>query len=154
MTYSLKNKVRSKVEPNLLKFEKVSHNYFGTDKGIGDINYSFYLKEYSTLSLDEIVNDVYKEYYSDNSLYNGAAHYSYCYGSNAYCTPSYGYEECSFIDVKASFSSDVLVLIKKNNQVVSHAYIMAGGYYKFKVGNGNFQLLFLLWKKDGIQTNS
>ena len=92
------------------------------------------------------MNDVYKEYYSDNSLYTGATPYSYCYGGNPYCSPPRGYAECSFIDVRASSNSDVIVIIKKNNRVYSHAYIKAGGYYKFKVGNGSFQSFFYYGK--------
>jgi hypothetical protein len=38
------------------------------------------------------------------------------------------------------------VIIKKNNRVYSHAYIKAGGYYKFKLGNGSFQSFFYYGK--------
>lgn len=147
MSYSLKNKVRLKSDTESIKNStNVNHYFYGTDNGIGDIRYSFNKKEYATSSLDNLVNEIYKEYYSDNTLYTGATPYSYCYGNNAYCTPSYGYEECSFIDVQASYNSDVLVLIKKNNRVISHAYIKAGGNYKFKVGDGNFQCFFYYGK--------
>tara|TARA_B110000240_G_scaffold173986_1_gene200117 strand:- start:355 stop:876 length:522 start_codon:yes stop_codon:yes gene_type:complete len=129
MIYSLKNKVKSKVDSNSLSTSKKTyHNYYGTDNGIGNIRYSFDKKEYTKSSLDDIVNDVYKEYYSDNSLYTGATPYRYCYVRNPYCSPPYGYEECSFIDIRASSNSDVIVIIKKNNRVYSHAYIKAGGY--------------------------
>jgi hypothetical protein len=147
MIYSLKNKVKSKVDSNSLSTSKKTyHNYYGTDNGIGNIRYSFDKKEYTKSSLDDIVNDVYKEYYSDNSLYTGATPYSYCYGGNPYCSPPSGYAECSFIDVRSSSNSDVIVIIKKNNRVYSHAYIKAGGYYKFKLGNGNFQSFFYYGK--------
>ena len=36
----------------------------------------------------------------------------------------------------------MIVIIKKNNNVYSHAYIKAGGYHKFKLGNGSFQTFF------------
>ena len=39
-----------------------------------------------------------------------------------------------------------MVIIKKNNQVYAHAYIKAGEYYKFKVGNGSFQTFFYYGK--------
>jgi len=147
MSYSLKNKVKSKVySKSLSTSTKTYHNYYGSDNGIGNIRYSFDKKEYTTSSLDDIVNDVYKEYYRDNSLYTGATPYNYCYGGNPYCSPSYGYEECSFIDIRGSSNSDVVVIIKKNNRVYSHAYIKAGGYYKFKLGNGNFQSFFYYGK--------
>ena len=57
-----------------------------------------------------------------------------------------GMTECSFIDIKASSNSDVVVIVKKNNRVYSHAYIKAGGYHKFKVGNGSFQTFFYYGK--------
>mgnify|MGYP001390040895 CR=1 FL=1 len=147
MSYSLKRQVTSKVESNSLSRSKeVFHNFYGTDNGIGNISYSFDKKEFNTSSLDDIVNDVSKEYYSSNSLTTGATPYSYCYGRNANCSPSYGYAECSFINVQASYTSDVLVIVKKNNRVVSHAYIKAGSAYKFKVGDGNFQCFFYYGK--------
>ena len=86
------------------------------------------------------------EKYKNNSLYTGAKPYKYCYGDNPYCSPSSGFEECSFIDIKGPSNSDVIVIIKKNNRVFSHAYIKAGGYYKFKLGNGNFQSFFYYGK--------
>ena len=76
----------------------------------------------------------------------GAQPYSYCYGRNPYCSIPNGYAECSFINVQASSSSDVVVVIKKNNKVFSHAYIKAGGSYKFKIGNGSFQTFFYYGK--------
>ena len=72
--------------------------------------------------------------------------YDYCYGRNPYCSPPKGYEECSFIAIKASSNSDSVVIIKKNNRVYSHAYVKAGGYYKFKLGNGSFQAFFYYGK--------
>jgi curved DNA-binding protein CbpA len=147
MSYALKNKVSLEVEAQFISTsKKKDHNYYGTDNGIGDISYSFDEKEYTTLSLEEIVNKVCREYYSDNSLYTGAIPYEYCYGGNPYCSPPSGYEECSFIDIKGPKNSDVIVIIKKNNRVYSHAYIKAGGYYKFKLGNGNFQSFFYYGK--------
>ena len=147
MSYSLKNKVSLEVEAQFISTsKKKDYNYYGTDNGIGDISYSFDEKKYTTSSLDEIVNNVCREYYIDNSLYTGAIPYKYCYGGNPYCSPPSGYEECSFIDIKGPSNSDVIVIIKKNNRVFSHAYIKAGGYYKFKLGNGSFQSFFYYGK--------
>ena len=158
MSYSLKNKVKSKVNSKPLAYtSKVDNNYNGSEEGIGNIDYSFDKKRYNTSSLDDIVNDVYKEYYSNNSLYNGATPYSDCYGGNPYCSPPSGYAECSFIEVQASYSSDVIVIIKKNNRVYSHAYIKSGGYYKFKLGNGRFQTFFYYgkgWNPDKFIKNA
>ena len=146
MSYSLKNKVKSRVNSKSLVTSIKEYYNFNFFNGIGNVDYSFDKKRYNTSSLDDIVNDVYKEYYSDNSLYTGATPYSYCYGGNPYCSPPSGYAECSFIDVRASSNSDVIVIIKKNNRVYSHAYIKAGGYYKFKLGNGSFQSFFYYGK--------
>ena len=146
MSYSLKNKVKSRVNSKSLVTSIKEYYNFNFFHGIGNVDYSFDKKRYNTSSLDDIVNDVYKEYYSDNSLYTGATPYSYCYGGNPYCSPPSGYAECSFIDVRASSNSDVIVIIKKNNRVYSHAYIKAGGYYKFKLGNGSFQSFFYYGK--------
>jgi len=84
--------------------------------------------------------------FSHNSLYTGATPYSYCYGSNPYCSPPSGYVECSGIKVKSSYNSDVLVLIKKNDRVYSHAYIKAGGSYMFKLKDGTYQPFFYYGK--------
>jgi hypothetical protein len=146
MSYSLKNKVKSRVTSKSLVTSIKEYYNFNFFHGIGNVDYSFDKKRYNTSSLDDIVNDVYKEYYSDNSLYTGATPYSYCYGGNPYCSPPSGYAECSFIDVRSSSNSDVIVIIKKNNRVYSHAYIKAGGYYKFKLGNGSFQSFFYYGK--------
>jgi hypothetical protein len=146
MSYSLKNKVKSRVNSKSLVTSIKEYYNFNFFHGIGNVDYSFDKKRYNTSSLDDIVNDVYKEYYSDNSLYTGATPYSYCYGGNPYCSPPSGYAECSFIDVRSSSNSDVIVIIKKNNRVYSHAYIKAGGYYKFKLGNGSFQSFFYYGK--------
>ena len=146
MSYSLKNKVKSRVNSKSLVTSIKEYYNFNFFHGIGNVDYSFDKRKYDTSSLDDIVNDVYKEYYSDNSLYTGATPYSYCYGGNPYCSPPSGYAECSFINVRASSNSDVIVIIKKNNRVYSHAYIKAGGYYKFKLGNGSFQSFFYYGK--------
>ena len=146
MSYSLKNKVKSSVNSKSLVTSIKEYYNFNFFHGIGNVDYSFDKRKYDTSSLDDIVNDVYKEYYSDNSLYTGATPYSYCYGGNPYCSPPSGYAECSFINVRASSNSDVIVIIKKNNRVYSHAYIKAGGYYKFKLGNGSFQSFFYYGK--------
>jgi len=143
MSRSLLDKLKTKIdEKPMLTSKTVTESYLGTSNGLGVISYSLQKNEFDLMPLKGYVNEIYAAYYSENSLYTGATPYSYCYGENPYCSPPSGYEECSFIDVTASLNSDVLVLIKKNNRVYSHAYIKAGGYYKFKIGNGNFQTFF------------
>ena len=146
MSYSLKNKVKSRVNSKSLVTSIKEYYNFNFFNGIGNVDYSFDKKRYNTSSLDDIVNDVYKEYYSDNSLYTGATPYSYCYGGNPYCSPPSGYVECSAITVDAPFNSDVIVLIKKRNSVYSHAYIKAGSSYVFNLKDGTYQAFFYYGK--------
>lgn len=78
----------------------------------------------------------------NNSLQNGATPYSYCYGNNRRCS-DWG---CSEIKVRASNNSDVLVTIKKDNEVVRHAFIKAGNSYTFELPNGTYQPFFYYGK--------
>jgi len=80
--------------------------------------------------------------YINNSLTNGATPYSYCFGRNKSCS-DYG---CSQIKVKTPFNSDVLVTIKKNDEVYRHAYIKAGSRYTFEFPNGTYQAFFYYGK--------
>ena len=147
----MSKKIREKLKLRLVEMSfplknSEAHTFSGLDKGLGDISYTFEKYNDDLSPLKDYVNETYASYYSTNSLYTGATPYRYCYGRNPYCSPSYGYAECSFIDIKASSDSDVVVIVKKNNRVYSHAYIKAGGYYKFKVGNGSFQTFFYYGK--------
>ena len=158
------NKKASKSKPNAITLFEIDGNSpkkypflyksksqykFNDLEVLGEINYSLNKQHYKKSVLEKLVDDLKKqidESYKTNSLYTGAQPYSYCYGKNPYCSIPNGYAECSFIDVQASSNSDVIVIIKKNNKVYSHAYIKAGGYYKFKLGNGMFQTFFYYGK--------
>ena len=158
------NKKASKSKPNAITLFEIDGNSpkkypflyksksqykFNDLEVLGEINYSLNKQHYKKSVLEKLVDDLKKqidESYKTNSLYTGAQPYSYCYGKNPYCSIPDGYAECSFIDVQASSNSDVIVIIKKNNKVYSHAYIKAGGYYKFKLGNGMFQTFFYYGK--------
>lgn len=158
------NKKASKSKPNAITLFEIDGNSpkkypflyksksqykFNDLEVLGEINYSINKQHYKKSVLEKLVDDLKKqidESYKTNSLYTGAQPYSYCYGKNPYCSIPDGYAECSFIDVQASSNSDVIVIIKKNNKVYSHAYIKAGGYYKFKLGNGMFQTFFYYGK--------
>lgn len=84
--------------------------------------------------------EIYNRYIS-NSLRTGATPYAKYYGGNSSCN-DYG---CSQIKVRTS-NSDVLVTIKKNDKVVRHAYIQAGGSYTFSFPNGTYQPFFYYGK--------
>lgn len=79
--------------------------------------------------------------YLNNSLVTGETPYRDYYGSNYVCNRS----QCSAIEVTAPINSDIVVIIKYNNErgdVISHAYIEAGKKYVFDLPNGIFQPFF------------
>lgn len=82
------------------------------------------------------------EKYKNNSLRTGATPYSYCYGTNAQC---YG-NGCSQISVYSPPNSDVLVTVKQNKKVISHAYIAANSGFTINVPNGQYQVFFYFGK--------
>ena len=79
--------------------------------------------------------------YIDNSLETGATPYSKYYGGNSSCD-NYG---CSQLKVKTS-DSDVIVIIKKSENVVRHAYISSNSSYKFSFPDGTYQTFFYYGK--------
>ena len=95
--------------------------------------------------------------YLEESLSTGATPYSQYYGKNYKCP----YNQCSSIRVTAPQESDIVVIIKQNNQngkVVAHGYIRSGATYQFDIPDGTFQTFFYYgegWNpnkemKDGI----
>lgn len=143
ISQSLKDKLKVKLkERSYPKKRKDPKSFFGSNAGLKYVVYSFDKYDEDLTLLNQYADEVLTDFYLTNSLTTGSTPYRYCYGRNPYCSPPDGYAECSFIDIKANSSSDVVVIIKKNNRVYSHAYIKAGGYYKFKLGNGNFQTFF------------
>lgn len=76
--------------------------------------------------------------YINNRLETGATPYVYLYGANKRCS-EWG---CSSIKVSTPSTSEVLVLIKKNEIVVRHAYIRASDSYTFQMPNGTYQPFF------------
>ena len=79
--------------------------------------------------------------YVNNSLSTGASPYTTYYGKNYKCP----YDQCSGIRVTAPAESDIIVIIKRNNQngkVVSHGYIRAGQTYQFDIPDGTYQTFF------------
>ncbi|ALJ06509.1 hypothetical protein APS56_15800 [Pseudalgibacter alginicilyticus] len=81
------------------------------------------------------------ETYINNSLHTGATPYARYFGGNSSCN-DYG---CSQIKVITS-SSDVIVIIKKDDKVVRHAYINSGRSYTFSFPNGTYQTFFYYGK--------
>ena len=79
--------------------------------------------------------------YINNSLSTGATPYSQYYGRNSTCDE----HGCSKIKVRTS-NSDVIVTIKKNRNVVRHAYVKSGSSYTFSFLNGTYQIFFYYGK--------
>lgn len=91
-------------------------------------------------SVEEELSDEDKQY-EYNSLSTGAAPYTSYYGKNYKCP----YEQCSGIKVTAPAGSDIMVIIKRNNQngkVIAHGYIKAGDSYQFDIPDGTYQTFF------------
>lgn len=79
--------------------------------------------------------------YQNNSLSTGAMPYTQFYGKNYKCP----YDQCSGIRVTAPSESDIVVIIKRNNQngkVIAHGYIKAGGTFQFDIPDGTYQTFF------------
>ena len=79
-----------------------------------------------------------------SSQYTVAVPWKNCFGINAECKtyPKDGYlVGCSNIKVKSS-SDPVLVIIKKSDKVIKHAYISGSSSYDFQVPDGIYQVFF------------
>ena len=88
---------------------------------------------------EELSNE--ERQYIKNSLSTGASPYASFYGSNYKCP----YDQCSGIRVTAPSESDIVVIIKRDNQggkVISHGYIRAGQTYLFDIPDGTYQTFF------------
>ena len=74
----------------------------------------------------------------DNRLQTGGTPYASLFGSNKLCS-DWG---CSNIKVIAPTSSDVLVIVKRKDDIVRHVYIQASESYTFELPNGTYQPFF------------
>lgn len=100
--------------------------------------------------LESVGNNSYEEesveeQYLNNSLETGAKPYKDYYGYGFSCHQS----QCSGINVTAPSESDIVVIIKRNNQdgkVVQHGYICAGDTYQFDLPDGTYQTFFYYGK--------
>ena len=115
---------------------QTSHSYIGNSLGL--INYSFPVTTYPIKSLENAVEYAKSEQYRNNSLYNGAMPYSYCYGS--------GNSGRSGVRVNAG-SGDVLVMIKNySDKVIRHAYVQAHKSYTLNIPDGSYHVYFYYGK--------
>ena len=93
-------------------------------------------KKLNNLLLEEV-----NATYGNNSLRTGATPYSKWYGDN-YSGLRYNF---STIKVTGPISSDVIIIIKRNNadgEVAAHGYISAGETLSLDLPNGRYQTFF------------
>lgn len=82
-----------------------------------------------------------KEAGKQSVIITGNTPYLEKYGANIKCNKT----QCSGINVTAPETSDVVVIVKKNNEhgkVVGHVYISAGDTYKIDLPDGTYQAFF------------
>ena len=77
-------------------------------------------------------------FFAANAQYTGATPWENCYGKNASCT----YVGCSDIKINTSSSSAIVAIVKKNGNVVKHAYISPSSNYTFELLDGIYQVFF------------
>ncbi|MDA9622526.1 hypothetical protein N9S70_02040 [Flavobacteriaceae bacterium] len=86
------------------------------------------------------------------SQYIGSNPWENCFGKNYKCklyVEDGYYVGCSNIEVNSSSNSAVVVIVKRNQKNLKHAFIYANSSYTVEVPDGNYQVFFLLWKKLG-----
>jgi len=98
--------------------------------GCNEISPKSNKQKYHTTSINNNINDI-------SILKNGISPYKYCYGNQNTCSHS-----CSKILVKASYNSDVIILIKKNGKVLRNTFISKGMSFEFNLPNGIYQTFF------------
>lgn len=115
-------------------------------KGVGEDTSQQTTTEQKSYSSDdyapcEEVLSAQEKLYLDNRLATGDTPYKEFYGPNYVCPR----EQCSAIEVTAPDNSDIVVIIKRENEkgrVISHTYIRAGRKFTFDLPNGTFQPFF------------
>lgn len=94
----------------------------------------------TAVETDDTMSEEDKQYLGI-SLETGVRPYREYYG-NGYDCP---YSKCSGIRVTAPAESDIIVIIKRNNEngkVIQHGYIKKGETYQFDIPDGTYQTFF------------
>ena len=83
------------------------------------------------------------------SQYTGSTPWENCFGKNAKCNlyveDGY-YVGCSNIEINSSSNSDVVVIVKRNQKILKHAYISANSSHTIEVPDGTCQVFFYYGK--------
>ncbi len=103
---------------------------------------SFIFLLISCKSEKEIKDEENYQKFKSNSLSTGSEPYYYLFGNNLDCSDL----DCSIIKIETDENSDVIVSIKKQDNVIAHAYIRANDYYSFNLPNGVYQIFFYYGK--------
>ena len=92
-------------------------------------------------------------FFAANAQYTGATPCENCYGKNASCK----YVGCSDIKINTSSSSAIVAIVKKNGNVVKHAYIAPSSNYTFELLDGIYQVFFYygnVWDSNKVMKSS
>jgi hypothetical protein len=132
---SLNREGREILETKINGSESIKQVSYSFMRGsLGTISYSFPVTTYPIKSLENAVEYAKSEQYRNNSLYNGAMPYSYCYGSRN--------SGRSGVKVNAG-SGDVLVMIKDySDKVIRHAYVQAHKSFTLSIPDGSYHVYF------------
>ena len=83
------------------------------------------------------------------SQYTGSTPWENCFGKNAKCklyVEDGYYVGCSNIEINSSSNSDVVVIVKRNQKILKHAYISANSIHTIEVPDGTYQVFFYYGK--------
>jgi hypothetical protein len=92
-------------------------------------------------------------FFAANAQFTGATPWENCYGKNASCK----YVGCSDIKINTSSSSAIVAIVKKNGNVVKHAYIAPSSNYTFELLDGIYQVFFYygsVWDSNKVMKSS
>lgn len=92
-------------------------------------------------------------FFAANAQFTSATPWENCYGKNASCK----YVGCSDIKINTSSSSAIVAIVKKNGNVVKHAYIAPSSNYTFELLDGIYQVFFYygsVWDSNKVMKSS
>ena len=83
------------------------------------------------------------------SQYTGSTPWENCFGKNAKCklyVEDGYYVGCSNIEINSSPNSSVIVIVKRNQKILKHAFISANSSHTIEVPDGTYQVFFYYGK--------
>lgn len=119
--------------PSRLSEDSVAYDTLTADTVADDSEDSYAPSSYESSQSED---DIWLEQYKGNSLKTGATPYRSVYGGNSKAGNA-------GLKIKAPATCDVLVIIKRNGDVVKHAYIRCNQTYTFTLRAGTYQPFFV-----------